>query len=280
MGKQAKILILLLGVIYPGMLVYGEIKDDDNLANVDGENAKALAKKAYFTLEESPFDREVYRQAGILLNSANSLNDKEPWVYIGLSLATMQHGYKKGSWFRQKSFSKRSVDKAFEHAKKAVELGPNESQSYAHLARMYIIKKEYRKAWGELNTSYALDNNNFYAWFYKGLVYYYMKGYEKAVVNLDEAEKNIIHRYHKKLVTRQRQRVARKMGDKELEEKMYKKNIQNFPDNAYMYGNYAGFLFRNKRYEKAAEFYEKAINIKPYAHAQGQLIKAKIKARE
>lgn len=106
-----------------------------------------------------------------------------------------------------------------------------------------------------------------------------MKGYKDAVSNLDEAESQITHKYQKKLITRQRQRVARKLGDKVLEERMYKKNIDDFPENAYMYGNYASFLLKNGRPEESVVFYEKAISISPYTRALKKLEEAKRKAK-
>lgn len=142
---------------------------------------------------------------------------------------------------------------------------------------MQIIKGEYRQAWVLLNKSYQLDNNNYYAWFYKALIAYYMKEYDDTLSKLNEAENRITHRYQKKHVTRQRMRVAKKTGDKELTEKMYKKNIEDFPENAYMYGNYASFLLDNDRPEESVIYYEKAISISPYQQAINSLEEAKQK---
>ena len=146
------------------------------------------------------------------------------------------------------------------------------------LARVMIIKQEYKKAWHLLNKAYKLDKSNYYTWLYKSLIGYYMKAYDDALSNLDEAEKHITHRYQNKMVTRQRQRVARRVGDKALEEKMYKKNIDDFPDNPYMYGNYASFLLRNDRPKESVFYYEKAISITPYPRAVEKLKEAKRKA--
>ena len=240
--------------------------------------ARDQAMKAYHLMEESPFDSRVFQESISLIDSAYESDPNEPWIYIASSLAIMQRGYKIGSWYSHKSFRSGAIDKALQFAEKAKQLGKTESQAYAHLARILIIKNEYRKAWDLLNKSHQLDNNNYYAWFYKALIYYYMKGYDDSLPNLDEAEKHITHRYQKKLITRQRQRVARKQGNKVLEEKMYKKNIEDFPENAYMYGNYASFLLNNDRPRESVIYYEKAISIKPYPKAIEKLEEAKRKA--
>lgn len=244
-------------------------------ANIEIENARDSARKAYHLMEESPFDGMIRANALKLISKANQTDPNEPWVYIASSLATMQSGYKIGSWFHKDSFQERALDKALELANKAIQVGPDESQAYAHLARVLIIKGEYRKAWDHLNTAYQLDNSNFYAWFYKALVFYYKQGYDKALENLDEAEALITHRYQIKMVTRQKGNVARQTGDTALEEKMYKKNIEDFPQNAYMYGNYGSFLLRNNRPKEAVHIYEQAIAISPYPQARKMLEKAK-----
>lgn len=246
--------------------------------NTFADTARNYAMKAYHLMEESPFDNGVFQESMSLIDSAYKSDPNEPWVYIASSLAIMQQGYKIGSWYNHKSFRSGIVDKALQFAEKAKQLGKTESQAYAHLARMLIIKNEYRKAWEFLNKSYQLDNSNYYAWFYKALISYYMKGYDDTLSNLDEAEKHITHRYQKKFITRQRQRVARKQGDKALEEKMYKKNIEDFPENAYMYGNYANFLLKNGRPRESVVYYEKAISITPYPNALNKLEEAKRKA--
>lgn len=113
--------------------------------NTFADSAKSSAMKAYYFMEESPFDRDAFKKAILILNSAYKSDPNEPWVYIAYSLATMQSGYRIGSWYRLKSFNKGIIEKAQQLAEKAKELGENESQSHAHLARILIIKKEYKK---------------------------------------------------------------------------------------------------------------------------------------
>ncbi|WP_133297426.1 tetratricopeptide repeat protein [Motiliproteus coralliicola] len=241
-------------------------------------SAKDDAMTAYFLMEESPFDRDVFSRSMKLINSAYQADQNEPWVYIASSLSTMQRGYKIGSWFHSKSFKPGTIDKAHEFALKAVEHGADKSQAHAHLARVMIIKQQYREAWNSLNTAYQRDNNNFYAWFYKGIIGYYMKDYDRALSHFDKAQTLTTKRYHQKLVTRQKQRVARGQGNKLLEEQLYIKNINDYPDNAYMYGNYAHYLLKNNRPSESVTYYKKAISIKPYRQALKMLIVAEEKA--
>lgn len=229
-------------------------------------------------MEESPFDRAVFNESINILDSAFKSDQNEAWVYLAYSLAVMQQGYKIGSWYELESFDGRAIDKALEFATKANELGRDVSQTYAHLALVYIIKSEYKQAWEFLNKAHQIDKDNYYVWLYKSLIYYYMRDYEHALLTLENAEMLVQHKYHNKFITREKQRIARKTGNKELEESMYKKNIENFPDNAYMYGNYGAFLYRNKRYAEAVEYYSKAVSIKSYPNAVEWLEKSKTMA--
>ncbi len=237
-------------------------------------SSKELAQKAYFMLEESPFDNDVFESSVMLINNAAAKNKDEPWVYIALTEATLLNGYNYGNFFSRKSYSQGTIEKAQKYADKAIVLGGSESQSYANLARIYIIQKKYKKAWFELNKAYQLNNASFYTWYYKAVINYYMKDYTKAASHLDEAEPFRLHNYQKRFITRIRQKVARAVGNKKLEEAMYLRNINDFPESAYMYGNYGNFLLKNKRYNESIEYYKKAIQINPYNLAKRQLEKA------
>lgn len=167
------------------------------------------------------------------------------------------------------------VEKALALAKRALELRPEESQASAQVARIYIIKKEYQTAWTLLNASYSNDKTNYYPWYLRGVIAVKMNDPKRAALQFDEAEKFAIHKYQHRQLNYQRQYIAKMNGDVAAEEKLLKKNIQDNPDKANLYGNYAQFLKKHKRYDEAIEYWEKAISISPYPHAIEQLNKTK-----
>ena len=164
-------------------------------SNLYADSSKDYAKKAYHLMEEAPFNNDSFKKSIKLIDLAYKSNPNEPWVYISSSLAVMQIGYDIGSWYRYESFKSDTIEQAYEYAKRANELGLENSYTYAHLARIFIIKKEYKKAWTLLNKSYEINNNNFYTWYYKGLIDFYIKRYNNSLSNLNQGEKLITHRY-------------------------------------------------------------------------------------
>lgn len=247
-------------------------------ANVFSNEAREHAMKAFFMMEESPFDDKVFEKGIQNIKKANEIDPEEEWVFVSASLAALLQGYKIGNMYSSKTFTEESIDKAYEFAEIAIGKGGKQSQTHAQMARVLIIKGNYKKAWMILNKAYKLDEKSFYAWFYRGVISRLMQDYERAEKNFIEAQNNISHKYQKKLVTRQRQYAAEAAGDHEKEEEMLLLNIADFPRNAYMYGNYANFLYRFQRYEEAVDFYVKAIAITPYGNAIKWHKKAKEKA--
>lgn len=213
------------------------------------DSAKELARQAYYEIEDNVFDLEKLDKAMKKLQQAQKANPKEPWVSIAASQAALVYGYKIGDWFRMDTFEVGVVDKTLALAKKAVDLGPEESQAYAQLARIYIIKDEYRTAWELLNTAYNKDKTNYYPWYLRGIISVKMKDILKATSYFDEAEKLATHKYQQRQLNYQRQKVAKMNGDVAAEEYWLKKNIEKNPDSAHIYGNYAQFLKKHKRYD-------------------------------
>jgi tetratricopeptide (TPR) repeat protein len=173
------------------------------------------------------------------------------------------------------TFDDGAVEKALAFAKRALELRPTESQASAQVARIYIIKKEYQTAWTLLNTAYDNDATNYYPWYLRGVIAVKMNDPKRALVQFDEAEKLAKHKYQHRQLNYQRQYIAKMNGDAAAEEALLKKNIQDNPDRANIYGNYAQFLKKHKRYDEAIAYWEKAIAISPYPHAIEQLKKTR-----
>lgn len=239
------------------------------------ETAKQISKRAYYLIDESPFDSNAHEQARILIEKGYEQNPDEPWLYITSSLLMLHDAYKIGSRFNATTYDNATFLEAVELAEVAKSLGREEGQAWVNLANYKIISRDLRGADRLLDRAGELDPNNFYLWYYRSVVNYARKEYEYSRINLEIARGLTTHYYQRKLITRQNQRNAKKMGDIKLQEELYVQNIRDFPENAYMYGNYANFLKYQKRFRESALEYQKAVAINPYGRAVEQLKKVK-----
>jgi tetratricopeptide (TPR) repeat protein len=237
--------------------------------------AKDLARDAFYALDEKPFDVERRSKALEDIQRAAKQSPKEPWVAIATSRAILELGYSKGDRYRLTSFDPEAVEKAEEYAKQSVLLGPNESLAYSQLARVQLIRGNYRPAWDTLNQAHEKDPNDFYPWYLRGVLSNRMKNAERAKAALDEAEKHATQLYQGRLTLYERMTLAKLTGDLSAEERIYKQLIDLDPQNAHAYGNYANFLLSQKRYDEAIASYEKALSIASYPLAREQLERAK-----
>ena len=167
------------------------------------------AKDSYHTLESDVFDVYVRKATSWKLKIAKFKDNEEPWVYLGYSLQALVDGYKKGNWYKIKSFKEGSVDKALLLAEKAVEFGPNESQTYAHLARIHIIKGNYDEASDLLQKSIELNQDNFYSWYFSGILEERKRKAHLAKNYLDKAMEITAFSYQKMLVDIHLKKVAK-----------------------------------------------------------------------
>lgn len=240
----------------------------------EDKTANECGREIYYQLDEHIFDIEETRKAVKKLEYVANIDKDAEWVALSFSLLLLNSAYEVGDLYLKSSYDDNLLA---ESKKKASEISDNIelSQSHAHLARLQIIEGEYRKAWFTLNEAHQLDNNNFYPWFLKGVISYFMGDYSSAEELLIKSEKISEFKYQRRLATRYRQKVARQEGDSSKEEELLLKNIRENPDYAYMYSHYAGFLERQQRYKEAIEYYEKTIAIKPYPNAIRQLERLK-----
>lgn len=234
------------------------------------KTANQCGREIYYQLDEHIFNVEETRRAISKLRHAAKLDENAEWVNLSYSRLLLNSAYQVGDFYLKDSYNDSLLAESYKIAS-GVSTNSDLSQAHAHLARFQIIKGNYKKAWYTLNKAYELDNDNFYPWYLRGVISYFMRDYKKAEELFLESEKKSEFKYQRKLVTRYRQKVARKKGNYSKEEKLLQKNIRENPDNAYMYSHYAGFLKRQKRYKEAIKYYEKAIDIKPYNNAIRQL---------
>jgi tetratricopeptide (TPR) repeat protein len=234
-----------------------------------------LAEQAYYEIESDILNRSAVESALAKLQRARTQKPKDPWPYLAMSLAVLASGYKIGDWYEMQTFSKGTVDKALALATKAVEVAPKESQSHAHLARILIIRGEYKKAWNSLNEGYNKNRGNFYVWYFRGIIAEKMRDVAHATSYFDEASKRASHRYQSMLVNLHRENIAKIAGNLQEQERILKENIAKNPNNPHIYGNYGYFLMKQKRYDEAIQYWQKAIELGPYREAVDRLEETK-----
>ena len=234
------------------------------------------AEEMYYLLESKPFDHDLAVSAFNRMKAAKGTHEEDdPWVYLSGSMAVLIAGYKIGDWYTESSFLPQTAEHALRIAAMARSQGPEISQVHAHYAKVLILKKQYREAWGVLDEAYRLDKTSFYPWYLRGIISEKMRDATRARDYFDEAEKRISRPYQYAFLNNHRQNLARLAGDLVEQERLLKENIAHYPKDAVYYGNYAQFLMRQKRYDESISYWEKAIELSPYQHAIDKLAEAR-----
>jgi tetratricopeptide (TPR) repeat protein len=249
-------------------------EDRDATLAFEGRNARELAVEAYHQMEANVFNPDEVNAAIRKLKAAQKSDPNEPFVYLTTSLAILVRGYKIGEWYDMETFLDGTIDKAITAANTALALDPKLAHSYAHLARLQIVKKDFQKAQELLNTVQTLDPQSFYGWYFQGILYEKLATPEKARDFFDKAEFHVRYEYQRMLVNLHRQNVAALEKDFSEQERLLKKNIANEPESPHLYGNFAHFLMEHGRYVEAVENWQKAIHLDPYPEALRRLREA------
>jgi tetratricopeptide (TPR) repeat protein len=262
MKKIVTALLITLCVLGAG--AHGLIFSSSLVEAASAKTNDSLAKEAYFLIEGNVFSSRKIRRALSKIEEAEKLNSEDPWVYLSSSMAYLVRGYKNYDWYELKNFEESSVEKSFELARMAVKLDSKESQTHAHLGRLYILVKDFPNALESLDRALRLDKNSFYPWYFKGILFEKQRKWKEAKALFDKAEKRAQFKYHHMILNSHRGRVALLEGNIAEKEKLLKTNIRNNPKNIWMYDNYADFLVSQKRYNEAIGMWKKAVSIQPY----------------
>lgn len=121
-----------------------------------------------------------------------------------------------------------------------------------------------------MNTADSLDEQSFYPWYLRTIIAIHHKDEDFAAEGFKEIESRASKKYQKRLLLRERMRLAK--ATKNLEELD--------PDYAYAWGNYGSFLLGQKRYREAVHNLERAVELKPYGLAVSQLAEARRKLNQ
>ncbi len=149
----------------------------------------ALAKDAFYAIEESPFSVQTRQRAYRDIQRAYQQDPDDPWVAIAASRLQMEMAYRSGKRHFSDSYHQEMLEDAKRYAERAVQSGPEESVAYSQLARIQIITGDPRTAWQTLNDAHRLDPDSFYPWYLRSVIAVQMQDPDRAHAAFEEAER-------------------------------------------------------------------------------------------
>lgn len=236
-------------------------------ASEDNAEARRLAAEAFEQIQENPYDAEGVEAATEKLARAAAINPDEPQIYASSTVLTLILGYVRGDLYNVKSFAPGTVDRAMEMAKKAIELDPNYAPAQAQLARMLIMTRQLDAAQQHVQRVQELDPNEFYGWYYAGVIEELRGNFPQALKWFDDALPRAVHNWQHNSLLSRRLSVANYSRNPQEMERCYNLIIERNPSSPHAHGNYAQFLLEMGRYEQAVTQFEKAVELGPYPMA-------------
>lgn len=265
--------LLACGLVVLGSLASAAAPDPKAVPGT--ATPRELAREAYYQIEANVFDRKQLEDAYVKINQAADKNRNEAYVYLAVSLGTLVTGYTIGNWYDKQTFAGNSIDQSLAYAKQALALDPNLGQAHAHLARLLILRGEFKDAEQHLKKAKELDPQSFYPWYFEGILYEKQANVQQGMKAFAVAESKIAQTHQRRILSEHKQLLAKLAGDPTLQEKLLKENIANNPTHPQVNGNYAQFLMCQGRYAEAIVQWEKTLKIGGYPRAVDQLEEAK-----
>lgn len=228
---------------------------------------------AYHQVEGNVFSYKEIRSAIMKMEDAFRRDPNEPAVFAARSLAVLVAGYTKGDWYETDTFQKGFVEKSLQLAEYGYGLKNAKTciLTTCHLARVFILTKDFGKAQALIDKARELEPENFYPWYFQGILFEKLGQFDAAKKNFDKAERLSAFEYHHSIVNSHRKNVARWEQNPQELERLHLDDIRRNPDSPHAHGNYGAFLMRRHRLSEAEEELEKAISIHPYPLAEHHL---------
>lgn len=238
-------------------------------------SARELAREAYFEFEANVFNSVAKAAALEQLKRAYAIGPEEPWVLMAASLGNLVNGYRSGDWYEADRFIPSQLELALEFGQRAYEIAPSDPDVMAYAGRLAILTKDFDRAAELTRKAARADIDNFYPWYFNGILLKKLGHAESALAHFEEAEKRAFLPHHYRLVSTHRKHVARMQSNSDREEQLLKEAIVGAPEKARPYGNYANFLERTGRLEEAVQMWEEAIARETYPLARKGLARTR-----
>jgi Tfp pilus assembly protein PilF len=244
------------------------------------EAASAIAAgQIYYRAEAAWNDREERVAIAAESKRLAAQRTDAPNAYLAWSLVTLADGHKGGDRFQRANYLRGSVRAAVVVADLALKRYPDVSLAHSHRALLHLVSGELEAAQRELEVAETLAKPGFHSQLYAAVIDDEAGRRVRAHELLIQAERFATHPHHYTMVNRARVRVARRDGDRELEEQLHLENIEMNSGSAHAHGSYGDFLLRVRRTEEAALRYERATAIERYPAAVRGLDKARLRLR-
>jgi tetratricopeptide (TPR) repeat protein len=237
--------------------------------------ARRLAKEAYQTFVDHPYEADLLTKAGTQLDRAMRLAPKEAWVFLASSAQVRTAGYKYDTWHEARNFQPGTLEKSAELARKATEVDPKLAEAHVQLARVYIPLGQVAQAQRELGIAHQLEPEAFSVWFEQAVLSWKDADGPKARKALEGARARAKTNAQLLAINGLLERMAKGRDDDREIERIKKENIALLPGSPWGYANYGAFLLDRGRYDEAVAQYEKALSLGKYPLAEDQLAKAR-----
>ena len=236
------------------------------------DNAQSLSQAAFRQIETQPFDSDALLNAVNTLNQAALINLQEPWGYISSTYATLSSGYQGGNRYEKTSYLPDHLVQAEKLARKAIELGPDVSLSHVSLALVDIINGNLTRATQGLQTAHDIDPDNFYPYYYRGVIAVKQNQPAGAKSSFRGAMQRTTYTEHKIWVINQLQILAGIEQDTARLDELLREAIDIDPTSPTGYEAYGQFLIGQARQEEAVPYLEKAVQLTPRSPAEQTLL--------
>ena len=242
---------------------------DDSSKATRSKAAEKIAREVYAMLvERQGLDQQERLVVQNQLVNAFKIAPREPWIYVAASRHLRANAYRGGGIFLYASYRKGELDQSTSYAEKAVQWGPEIGRAYIELARNRIIMKQYKTAWAHLEEAQKIDNDDYESWLLKAAIAQKAGNTSTALTFLKQAQSRVNHGYQQLDVNEVRLSLSVGEGNTVVQEQIFLEDIEAQPDNPYVYGRFAAFLMQQRQYRRAARYWQKAIDIRPYQTAR------------
>lgn len=151
------------------------------------------------------------------------------------------------------------LDDALFQYRKSLEVSPENSFIYGKIGRTLLKQKKYREAEKMLLKAINLDEKDPENYLVLGLVYYYLKSYEKAIAFLEKGLKIKEYPSYRMVLCD----IYTSMARYQDAFNSYKILIDSFPSNFLLYYNCGLILEKLNRDKEAEDYFKTAIKLQP-----------------
>lgn len=241
----------------------------------DRAKAKDLAKSAFSTLENRPYDLDSVRWAATRLAMATKLSPGESWVHLCKGQMALTRGHDIGSWYKLKRYDPASVEFARREAELALVADSTEPRAWCFSAFLHILDQRWDLVQSEVNRAYQLDTSAFEPYHLRAVAYRLVGQYDKSRQFYLLADSHAVEVGQRKRVLQGLSEVARGQGDDTEQLRLLLLGVENDPTSGWAVGLVAEWFMRRKRYPEAVQWWERTVALAPFPRALDQLAKAR-----